>query len=106
MDLVAEMVIINPFDFFLEPWTEKFPFVYTPELAKDLKPFLEKDASGKKLKEYLAGIDQSCVNTNDFLVMINQDLEKLIDYKIRMEPNVQTSEETLLKRSGSCRDSA
>ncbi|MBA3008631.1 MAG: transglutaminase family protein [Desulfobacula sp.] len=106
VDLVAEMVIINPFDFFLEPWAEKFPFVYTPELAKDLKPFLETDAPGKKLKEYLAGIDKSSVNTNDFLVMINQDLEKLIDYKIRMEPNVQTSEETLLKRSGSCRDSA
>ncbi|MBF0242341.1 MAG: transglutaminase family protein [Desulfamplus sp.] len=106
VDLVAEMIIINPFDFFLEPYSEKCPFTYPAELAKDLKPFLEVEAPGKLLKEYLASIDCKEMNTNDFLVKINQGLEKTIKYNIRMEPNVQTSEETLTKLSGSCRDSA
>ncbi len=106
VDLTAEMIIINPFDFFLEPHAEKFPFTYKPELAKDLKPFLQVDPPGKKLKEYLAAIDRSEMNTNDFLVKLNQGLEKTIRYNIRMEPNVQSSEETLTKLSGSCRDSA
>jgi uncharacterized protein (DUF2126 family) len=106
VDLIAEMVIINPFDFFLEPYAEQFPFVYPKELAKDLKPFLETEAPGKNLKAYLAGINRSKANTNDFLVMVNQGLEQCIDYKIRMEPNVQTSEQTLSTHSGSCRDSA
>ena len=103
---MADMVIINPFDFFLEPYAEKCPFTYKPELAKDLKPFLQVDPPGKKLREYLAAIDRSKMDTNDFLVMINQGLEKTIKYNIRMEPNVQSSEETLTKLSGSCRDSA
>ena len=106
VDLVAEMVIINPFDFFLEPDAEKCPFTYTPELAKDLKPFLAVDPPGKKLKAYLSTIDRTKMHTNDFLVMVNQGLEKIIKYNIRMEPNVQSSEETLTKLSGSCRDSA
>ncbi|MDZ7666240.1 MAG: transglutaminase family protein [Desulfotignum sp.] len=106
VDLTAEMIIINPFDFFLEPHAEKFPFTYKPELAKDLKPFLQVDPPGKKLKEYLAAIDRSEMDTNDFLVMLNQGLEKTIRYNIRMEPNVQSGEETLTKLSGSCRDSA
>ncbi|MEZ4578137.1 MAG: transglutaminase family protein [Desulfobacterales bacterium] len=106
VDLVAEMVIINPFDFLLESYAEKFPFAYPAELAKDLKPFLEVAPPGKKLKAYLAEIDRSTINTNDFLVMLNQGLEKTVKYNIRMEPNVQSSEETLTKLTGSCRDSA
>lgn len=106
VDLVAEMVVINPFDFFLESYAEKFPFTYPPELAKDLKPFLETEPAKEKLKAYLAGIDRSQMETNNFLVMINQGLEKSIKYNIRMEPNVQTCEDTLTGLSGSCRDSA
>src|ERR1700754_3796345 len=44
VDLVAEMAIINPFDFFLEKSAEKAPFVYEPALAHELKPYLEKEA--------------------------------------------------------------
>ena len=41
VDLVAEMTVFNPFDFFLEPSAEKFPFRYEPPLLKELAPFLE-----------------------------------------------------------------
>src|SRR5271163_3941046 len=39
IDIVAELSPFNPFDFFLEPEVEAFPFEYAPELAKDLEPY-------------------------------------------------------------------
>jgi len=106
VDLVAEMVIINPFDFFLEPQAETFPFTYEPSLKTDLAPYLERERPGKKLREYLAGIDKRPEQIIDFLVSINQRLSNEIKYLIRMEPNVQSCEQTLTLGSGSCRDSA
>src|SRR6187399_1389618 len=40
VDLVAEMAVFNPFDFFLEPDAEKFPFKYDMALDHELAPFL------------------------------------------------------------------
>ncbi len=106
VDLLAEMTVINPFDFFLEPAAEKFPFFYEPDLAKDLKPFLHTIDAGPRLSGFLDSIDRSTVKTIDFLVELNQRLQREINYEIRMEPGVQTPEETLTLASGSCRDSA
>ena len=106
VDLVAEMIIINPFDFFLEPHAEEFPFVYKDELKPDLAPYLAAQPAGPKLAAYLKDIDLSPRQTIDFLVGLNQRLSNEIKYLIRMEPNVQTCEQTLENGSGSCRDSA
>jgi uncharacterized protein (DUF2126 family)/transglutaminase-like putative cysteine protease len=104
VDLVAEMVVINPFDFFLEPSAEHYPFGYEPRLAKELAPYLEIKEDGPKLRAWLAGVDRTRKETNDFLVDLNRQLQRDINYNIRMEPGVQTCEETLTKASGSCRD--
>ncbi|MGD9209839.1 MAG: transglutaminase family protein, partial [Desulfobacteraceae bacterium] len=106
VDLVAEMIIINPFDFFLEPDSEEFPFDYDPRLKVDLAPYLKVEPAGEKLAAYLTKIDRTPRRTIDFLVDLNHQLNQSIQYLIRMEPNVQTCEQTLTKLSGSCRDSA
>src|SRR5579864_5413144 len=106
VDLVAETTVINPFDFFLEPYAETFPFRYEPSLERELTPFLAVRPLGPQLAEYLKAIDLRAQRVADFLVGLNQKLQRDINYLIRMEPGVQTSEETLQLGSGSCRDSA
>ena len=105
IDLVAEMAVYNPFDFFLEPYAEQFPFVYDETLQRELAPYLVKSALTPKFAELLASIDRHEQRTIDFLVALNQRLQHEISYLIRLEPGVQTPEETLTKASGSCRDS-
>src|SRR4051794_38005121 len=99
VDLVVEMAVYNPFDFFLEPSAEKFPFAYEPLLAQELAPYLVPEPVTPLLKEYLAGIDRKPQVTMDFLVYINQKLQHDIRYLIRMEPGVQTPEQTLKNAS-------
>ncbi len=106
IDLVAEMSVLNPFDFFLEPSAEQFPFSYEPELAAELAPFMAKCELTPLFERYVADVPRTKKHTNDFLVELNQRLQKDISYLIRMEPGVQSPEETLTKASGSCRDSA
>ena len=106
VDLVVEMTAINPFDFFVEPSAEKFPFVYDEALARELVPYLETLPAGPKLTELVRSLRRDGCLTNDFLVAINQRLQHEIRYLIRMEPGVQTPEETLTLGCGSCRDSA
>jgi uncharacterized protein (DUF2126 family)/transglutaminase-like putative cysteine protease len=104
VDLVAEMAVYNPFDFFLEPYAEKFPFAYEPELAAELAPYLIKREPTPLLAKFVDSIDKTPKVTADFLVELNQRLQHDIGYVIRMEPGVQTPEETLEKALGSCRD--
>ena len=153
IDLVAEMAVFNPFDFFLEPEAERFPFRYDPALEHDLAPFHQACALTPRFAEYLGGVKRDLLagvvkaqveghaiprthseaggdvhhgggklpgvespvaettedkrpRTIDFLVALNQRIWKDTRYLIRLEPGVQTPEETLEKASGSCRDSA
>ena len=109
VDLVADMTVINPFDFFVEPYAETFPFQYPAQLAVELAPYLEKDLPGPELKAWLARFRDGGyvpgVAIVDFLVAINQRLQAEIGYLVRMEAGVQSPEETLTLASGSCRDS-
>jgi len=136
VELVAEMAVYNPFDFFLEEGAEHYPFSYEQKLKKDLTPFLEPCALTPRFTEYLAALqseildypadfaagragkaqsllpspptekEEKGLRTNDFLVAINRRIQRDIKYLIRLEPGVQTPGETLEKSTGSCRDSA
>jgi uncharacterized protein (DUF2126 family)/transglutaminase-like putative cysteine protease len=106
VDLVADMTVINPFDFFLEPYADQFPFAYESWEERELRPFMETLPAGPLLDAYLASIPRTPKQSIDFLVGLNQRLQSDIGYLIRLEPGVQTPDETLESRSGSCRDSA
>lgn len=106
IDLVADMAVVNPFDFFIDDASKDWPFTYDAQTAKELQPYLEPDPKGPMLAAFLATIDHSAMTTIDFLCDLNRALEKHVRYLIRMEPGVQTCEQTLATRSGSCRDSA
>ena len=106
VDLVAEMAIFNPFDFFLEPYAEQIPFTYETSLARELRPFLEAEVPGPRLAAFLAQVPRITTPTLDFLVSLNQRVQRDIGYVIRLEQGVQTCEQTLALGTGSCRDSA
>src|SRR5580704_12095382 len=106
VDLVAEMSVFNPFDFFLEPSAENYPFAYDTALTRELRAFLEIESAGPELTEWLRKVSRKKVRTIDFLIDINQRLQRDIGYVIRMEPGIQTCEQTLTLKTGSCRDSA
>src|SRR5271155_3172143 len=106
VDLVAEMSVLNPFDFFLTPYAEQFPFKYDSNERRELVPFLVKAPAAPLVANYLAGISRQRRRTIDFIVELNSRLANDIQYLIRLEPGVQLPEDTLAKRSGSCRDSA
>ncbi len=106
VDLVADMATINPFDFFVDDYAREFPFKYEPELKEELAPYLKASEPGPLLKAYLAGLKLDFKTSLDFIWALNGQLQHDVKYLIRLEPGVQTPEETLQKKSGSCRDSA
>ncbi len=106
VDLLADMSVINPFDFFVEPVATNFPFVYPSEFNEELAPYLAKDEAGPQLAAFLKTISRKPENTVDFLVALNQRLQHEVRYLVRMDPGVQQPEDTLKLASGSCRDSA
>jgi uncharacterized protein (DUF2126 family) len=106
VDLVAEMAVFNPFDFFLEPYAQQFPFAYEPGEQRELAPYLARLPSTRLFSGYLDSILRQSRSVVDFLVELNMRLSRDVRYLIRMQPGVQTPEETLEKAAGSCRDSA
>jgi len=105
VDLLAELSVINPFDFFVEEYAEIFPFRYAPELTQDLSAYVEPEPAGSLLQRFLDGLPKGPVNTVTFLVELNQRIQQAVRYVVRMEPGVQAPEDTLSLASGSCRDS-
>ncbi len=109
VEVIADLVTFNPFDFFLEEYAETVPFSYDSQLLKELAPYLEISESDPLIDEWIstAGPDPSGRETTvPWLVRLNQRLANDIHYNVRMEPGVQSCRTTLSRRNGSCRDSA
>lgn len=106
VEIIADLKTINPFDFFVEEAVEDFPFTYSDGLKKELLPYLEITEKGPLLEEWLTKVDTSKRRSIDFLIELNQGLYEYLNYTVRMEPGVQSCEETLQNRLGSCRDFA
>jgi uncharacterized protein (DUF2126 family)/transglutaminase-like putative cysteine protease len=105
VDLVAEMAVLNPFDFFLEPHAERYPFEYDPAEQKELAPYRVKFPATAGFSDYLHSLPRGPMRVVDLLVDINSRLARDVRYLVRAEAGVQAPEETLALHSGSCRDS-
>jgi transglutaminase-like putative cysteine protease len=106
VDLVADMVTINPFDFFLEPQAEEWPFAYDPILDQELAPYRKAETPGPLLQALIDQVKGGKQRTVDKLVALNTLVQSKVAYIVRLEPGVYTPEETLGGAKGSCRDSA
>lgn len=107
VEIIADLKTINPFDFFIDEYADKFPFKYEKSLKKELKLYRKPDEASKTLLKWIdEHVDKTPRKTIDFLVGLNQKIYEYLDYTVRLEPGVQTPKETLKKRSGSCRDFA
>ena len=106
VEIIADLITLNPFDFFVEESATNYPFEYKKDLKKELKPYLKINEDGKLLKEFVKSIDKSEKPIIDFLVEVNQKINQYVNYTVRLETGVQTCKTTLEKELGSCRDSA
>ncbi|MFK8113666.1 MAG: DUF2126 domain-containing protein [Rubripirellula sp.] len=106
VDVIADMTVINPFDFFVEEASDHWPFVYEDALKLQLAPYLTKSDPTPVFQQWVDSLPKSSDRMVDFLVECNQQFKDRVDYLVRMEPGVQSPEETLTRNSGSCRDSA
>ena len=116
--LIADLKVINPFDFFIEDWAETWPgppgLIYPKALADDLKPYLrpvdeagEGSGPGDLVQAWVRNFSvPDGTRTIDFLVALNHAVNGDVGYSLRMEPGVQTPDFTLRTGIGSCRDSA
>ncbi len=107
VEVIADMTVINPFDFFVEAYAERYPFAYDGQLKKELQPYLEtQEHDSPLLRAWLDAVEvDPKASINDFLVYLNSRLQRDIEYSVRMEPGVQSCQQTLAKKLGSCRDS-
>ncbi len=106
VEIIADLKTINPFDFFVEEYAEEYPFTYKETTKKELLPYLEITDKGKLLEDFIKTIDYTPRKTIYFLIDINRKIYEYLNYNIRMDPGVQSCEETLDIKSGSCRDYA
>ena len=72
VDLVAEMAVFNPFDFFLEPQAERFPFAYEDWQREELAPFRVCAPATPLFARWLDTVPREPVPTVDFLVELSR----------------------------------
>ncbi|SES31184.1 Uncharacterized conserved protein, DUF2126 family [Tranquillimonas rosea] len=106
VDLTADMSVYNPFDFFVEESAEAWPFEYPSDIRDDLAVYLRTEPVGPHLRAFLDTIPRDEQRTVDFVVGLNSRIAETVGYVIRMEPGVQTPEQTFERSTGSCRDSS
>jgi len=104
VEIIADLITINPFDFFVEESAANYPFSYKSDLKKELFPYLELDEDSEAIRDFVSTVDRGEKPIIDFLVALNQKIYQYLNYTLRLEVGVQSCEHTLACKTGSCRD--
>lgn len=104
--LKLEVTEVAPFELPVDASALFYPFEYRQHLHAGLAPYLQVAESGSLLRGWLQRTDCRRRFTLNFLADLAGRVRSEIDYCVRMQPGVQSCEQTLLLGSGSCRDSA
>jgi uncharacterized protein (DUF2126 family)/transglutaminase-like putative cysteine protease len=105
VDLTADLSPINPFEYFLEPEIDRYPFQYPDSVGRSLEPYLELQGGGPLFQRFIDRLSDDPQPTLNFLVDLNRRIADQVGYLTRFEPGIQAVEETLSLGTGSCRDS-
>src|SRR6478609_8612203 len=77
VEVIAKLQVINPFDYFVEEYAQKFPFKYDNLLEQELFPYLKLSEESPTFLKFIEGIKlNDSLEINDFLVYINQVVYK------------------------------
>src|SRR3954451_2996663 len=106
VELTAKLTDINPFDFFVEPEAATWPFSYPALLEQELAPCRAAEPVSPWLAGLLSGARLEPQPSVDLVVALNQLVRDRVSYVTRLEPGVQSPEQTVDRRTGSCRDVA
>ncbi|GAB3998059.1 hypothetical protein GCM10028807_44750 [Spirosoma daeguense] len=107
VQITVSLQPVNPFDFLIDDYALFFPFQYTDSLQHDLAPYRGATEQGSYLTQWIGQIKhQPRQETVSFLINLNQQVFQAIFYQVRLEPGVQSADETLRRSIGTCRDSA
>ncbi|MBM3202786.1 transglutaminase family protein [Candidatus Woesearchaeota archaeon] len=78
LEVLADLVPLNPFDFLTETEFTRFPFEYAKQTRKELAPYLKIEAPGPRLSAWLKTLDRSPANSVEKLGAINQAVHKQV----------------------------
>jgi uncharacterized protein (DUF2126 family) len=105
VDCIVRFNELNPLNFFLDEAVRYYPFNYPDSIQQELIAYTQ-TLNHPLLTAWIYPYHAQKQLTIDLLAEINQRLHQEIGYVIRLEPGVQSVEETLTKKLGSCRDMA
>lgn len=113
LDVLVELSVdiqpVNPFDFFIEDYAERYPFRYPDAERRELAPFFDLSTKAVEMGPLFEEFYQTLPTegrTIDVVVECNHQVKERVEYIIRHESGVWTPEETLKNGRASCRDSA
>lgn len=109
-DIIIQQYNEDPLDFVVEQQAVDYPFLYEEDDRVLLQPYMTDPPieSYKWLTDWIGAIWQpgEAIQTYTLMQRICSHIYQTFAYRIREEPGVQSAEQTIALKAGSCRDFA
>lgn len=109
-EVIIQQYLENPLNFLVADYAVGYPFSYQQDDLVLLSPYIANSEgnTGEQLNSWINNIwrQGEAIETYSLLLRLTKAINEGMTYKVREEPGVQTANETLACRTGSCRDFA